>query len=150
MSWEHAHNVRNFSITDGNKASACIWECRDNHIGSMFAMTRKVGDILTCSCGYPLAFEVERLVKKEFCHLLEDKEDDFYHVNCVTDLDPGGGWNFVSFKSWLEFKELHRCLPQFFHAAMHSSQPPASSNLRSHFKEGLMQQIRENGRFLPR
>lgn len=92
MDWSHTHNTRNFSKLEGD--SACIWECRDNHLGSIFALTRKVEGILTCSCGFPGSFLLGKMVDPEFCDLFHQEmevEDDYYNVNCVTDLDDDGG-----------------------------------------------------------
>ena len=98
IDWKHTHNVRNFSISQGNIGeSGCIWECKDNHIDSIFALTRKVGDVLTCSCAYTNAFNFDKMVLPEFCQLNDDQvakdssNSDFYHINCVTDLDEGNG-----------------------------------------------------------
>ena len=98
IDWKHTHNVRNFSISQGNIGeSGCIWECKDNHIDSIFALTRKVGDVLTCSCAYANAFDFDKMVLPEFCQLNDDQvakdssNSDFYHINCVTDLDEGNG-----------------------------------------------------------
>ena len=109
IDWKHAHNVRNFSISQGNVGeSGCIWECKDNHVDSIFALTRRVGDVLTCSCAYANAFNFDMMVLPEFCQLNDDQvakdssDSDFYHLNCVTDLDEGNGIS-VRKKMFFEF-----------------------------------------------
>lgn len=91
VDWDFTHNVRNFSLseTDGGE-SGCIWECRENHLGSIFALTRRLlpGNILTCTCGFSQAFNLNKMVSPEFC---QAKNLDYYNVNCVTDLDEDGG-----------------------------------------------------------
>ena len=58
---------------------------------SVFALTRVLDDIQTCSCGYPKAFDLDSMVLPEFCQLFEEtgQTSDYYHVNCVTDLLDG-------------------------------------------------------------
>ena len=62
---------------------------------SIFALTRVLGNIQTCSCGYPKAFDLDAMVLPEFCQLFEDgsngHKSDYYHVNCVMDLEDGNG-----------------------------------------------------------
>ena len=54
------------------------------------SLTRKVGPVLTCSCGYPSAVNVRHTVPREFCSMLpEDEEAPYYTLNCVNDLDEG-------------------------------------------------------------
>ena len=97
IDWTRTHNTRNFSANaDGD--SACIWECLDNHLGSIFALTRHVDSILTCSCGYPGSFDLDQMVTSEFCHVFEQvnqagggEQSDYYDVHCVSDLDDGNG-----------------------------------------------------------
>ena len=97
VDWTRTHNTRNFSANaDGD--SACIWECLDNHLGSIFALTRQVDSILTCSCGYPGSFDLDKMVTSEFCHVFEQvnqagggEQSDYYDVHCVSDLDDGTG-----------------------------------------------------------
>ena len=117
IDWKHTHNVRNFSISQGNIGeSGCIWECKDNHIDSIFALTRKVGDVLTCSCAYANAFDFDKMVLPEFCQLNDDQvakdssNSDFYHINCVTDLDEGNGI-LVRKKMFFAFcQNFYQCL----------------------------------------
>ena len=93
IDWSYAHNVRNFSMEDSNDAS-CIWECRDSHLGSLFALTRVVDNVLTCSCGFPGSFNLDKLVSPTFCHMgagHQEADLGYYNVNCVTDLDEDGG-----------------------------------------------------------
>ena len=92
INWDKAHNVRNFSaLTNG--PTACIWECRDNHPHAMYSLARKVGVVLTCSCGYPSSLEPMNVVPKEFCFMLpaDDPNAPYYTLNCVGDLDEGTG-----------------------------------------------------------
>ena len=58
---------------------------------SVFALTRVLDNIQTCSCGYPKAFDLDSMVLPEFCQLFEEtgQTSDYYHVNCVTDLLDG-------------------------------------------------------------
>ena len=88
--------MRNFSLE--NSDASCIWECRDNHLGSIFALTRVVENVLTCSCGFPGSFDLDKMVLPTFCHLnqpiqepTELDQHGYYNVNCVTDLDEDGG-----------------------------------------------------------
>jgi len=93
IDWSYAHNVRNFSMEENNDAS-CIWECRDSHLGSLFALTRVVDNVLTCSCGFPGSFNLDKLVSPTFCHMgggHQEADLGYYNVNCVTDLDEDGG-----------------------------------------------------------
>ena len=64
-------------------------------MGSIFSLTRKVENVLTCSCGFPGSFELGKMVLPTFCQLNEEQKSaedhDYYHVNCVTDLDEDGG-----------------------------------------------------------
>ncbi len=70
---------------------ACVWECHDHHPSAMYTLSRRVGDVLTCSCGYPRAFEPVQMIDTEFCEMLPtDKDLPFYRVNCVSDLDEDG------------------------------------------------------------
>ena len=65
---------------------------------SIFALTRILGNIQTCSCGYPKAFDLDAMVLPEFCQLFDDgtgQKSDYYHVNCVTDLLDGGNDDLV-------------------------------------------------------
>ena len=41
-------------------------------MGSIFALTRVVGDVLTCSCGYSNAFNLDLMVLPEFCQLYDE------------------------------------------------------------------------------
>ena len=80
-------------MEDNNDAS-CIWECRDSHLGSLFALTRVVDNVLTCSCGFPGSFNLDKLVSPTFCHMgggHQEADLGYYNVNCVTDLDEDGG-----------------------------------------------------------
>ena len=99
IDWSYAHNVRNFSLEETKNDASCIWECRDNHLGSLFSLTREVDNVLTCSCGFPGSFNLDKLVLPTFCHLgggHREAELGYYRVNCVTDLDEdGGGSNTV-------------------------------------------------------
>jgi len=94
VDWSRSHNARNFTAAlEGD--SACIWECRDNHMGAIFALTRIVGAVRTCSCGFPGSFDLNKMVDPEFCQIFKEehgikKDHDYYNVNCVTDLDDGG------------------------------------------------------------
>ncbi|TRY70110.1 hypothetical protein TCAL_01190 [Tigriopus californicus] len=89
IQWKYAHNVRNFTA-HSNHHSACIWECHDNHPFAIYSLTRKVNGILTCSCGYPEAFDPGRMIAPELC-TNSLPEVDLYFVNCVEDLKPEGG-----------------------------------------------------------
>ncbi len=89
VSWAHAHNVRNFTAGVEDD-SACIWECHDHHASAMYSLTRQIGEVLTCSCGYPRAFAPNLMAETEFCKMLEE-DTPAYRVNCVGDLDPDGG-----------------------------------------------------------
>ena len=54
------------------------------------SLTRKVGPVLTCSCGYPSAVNARHTVPREFCSMLPRDEDaPYYTLNCVNDLDEG-------------------------------------------------------------
>ena len=56
----------------------------------LLSLTRKVGPVLTCSCGYPSAVNTRHTVPREFCAMLpEDEEAPYYTLNCVNDLDEG-------------------------------------------------------------
>lgn len=91
MDWSYSHNTRNFTANEGDEA--CIWECRDNHFGAIFALTRRVGTTLTCSCAFPGSFDPAKMVHPTFCHIYDQEsqsQHDYYNVNCVTDLDDGG------------------------------------------------------------
>ena len=60
----------------------------------MFSLTRKVGDRLTCSCAFAQAFHPYDVVEMEFCNMLpvkDGKDVNYYHINCVSDLDEDGG-----------------------------------------------------------
>eukprot|EP00095_Tigriopus_kingsejongensis_P006018 maker-scaffold671_size114370-snap-gene-0.33 protein:Tk06018 transcript:maker-scaffold671_size114370-snap-gene-0.33-mRNA-1 annotation:"aldose 1-epimerase" len=89
INWQKAHNVRNFS-GNTNDHTACVWECHDNHPYSMYSLTRVVGGILTCSCGYPDAFRPDRMILTSFCPSGGVEENDLYMVNCVGDIKPDG------------------------------------------------------------
>ena len=61
-----------------------------------------VENVLTCSCGYSNAFDVDAMVLSEFCQMYEKASvkdplnSDYYRVNCVTDLDDEGTNPWVS------------------------------------------------------
>ena len=64
-------------------------------MGAIFALTRIVGAVRTCSCGFPGSFDLNKMVDPEFCQIFKEehginKDHDYYNVNCVTDLDDGG------------------------------------------------------------
>ena len=64
-------------------------------MGSIFALTRIVGNVRTCSCGFPGSFNLDEMVDPEFCKIFKEEhgvknDHDYYNVNCVTDLDDGG------------------------------------------------------------
>ena len=56
----------------------------------MFSLTRKVGDRLTCSCAFAQAFHPYDIVEMEFGNMLPEAAN-YYHINCVSDLDEDGG-----------------------------------------------------------
>ncbi len=98
IDWRAAHNVRNFSaVTDD--ATACVWECHDRHPHAVYSLTRRVSKtgsglalldwsdvVLTCSCGYALAFPPKDVVRQEFCVALSD-QDPYYSLKCTNDLE---------------------------------------------------------------
>ncbi len=55
----------------------------------MYSLTRQVGQLQTCSCGYGRVLEPAQLVEPEYCSM-NDPASIYYHVNCVTDMDPNG------------------------------------------------------------
>jgi hypothetical protein len=59
----------------------------------MYSLARKVGVVMTCSCGYPSALDPMNVVPKEFCFMLpaDDPNALYYTLNCVGDLDEGTG-----------------------------------------------------------
>ena len=61
----------------------------------MFSLTRVVGDRLTCSCAFPQAFHPYNVARMEFCNMMPSKSHspdvNYYHINCVSDLDEDGG-----------------------------------------------------------
>ena len=65
---------------------------------SVFALTRVLDNIQTCSCGYPKAFDLDSMVLPEFCQLFEEtgQTSDYYHVNCVTDLLDGNNDSVIA------------------------------------------------------
>ena len=74
-------------------------------MGAIFALTRIVGSVRTCSCGFPGSFDLNKMVDPEFCQIFKEehgikKDHDYYNVNCVTDLDDGGS-TIVCIKSIL-------------------------------------------------
>ena len=71
-------------------------------MGAIFALTRVVGTVRTCSCGFPGSFDLNKMVDPQFCHIFQEEDGgkndhDYYDVNCVTDLDDGGS-TIVSIK----------------------------------------------------
>ena len=83
-------------------------------MGSIFALTRIVGNVRTCSCGFPGSFNLDEMVDPEFCKIFKDEhgdknDHDYYNVNCVTDLDDGG-----STVSWVEIFDQEPFRPRLF------------------------------------
>ena len=48
-------------------------ECRDNHMGAIFALTRIVDNVRTCSCGFPGSFDLNKIVDSEFCQIFKEE-----------------------------------------------------------------------------
>ena len=81
-------------------------------MGSIFALTRIVGNVRTCSCGFPGSFDLNKMVDPEFCQIFEEEhgvgnDHDYYNVNCVTDLDDGG-FTIVSWIFWSIFQDKYK------------------------------------------
>ena len=53
-------------------------------MGAIFALTRIVGAVRTCSCGFPGSFDLNKMVDPEFCQIFKEehgiKKDNDYNA----------------------------------------------------------------------